>query len=141
MQRGRIPPGLQSRPLQLNEHLTNATSVVPPPAGPAVCRPLNLLHLLNLSFTISYPQTPPLWCQRRGYYMDKELAEGQKKIRGSRMRKVRTSQCRFWCLPRLSLWRWVFLYFINDLHARLCLRVCIITDDTIAYLVSNILNS
>ena len=55
-----IPPGLQSWPLQLIEHLTNTTSVVPPPAGPAGfrggggggCRPLYFLRLLNLSFTI-----------------------------------------------------------------------------------------
>ena len=29
--------------------------VAPPPAGPAGCRPLYLLHLLNLSFTIRAP--------------------------------------------------------------------------------------
>ena len=33
-QRGLIPPGLQSWPLQLIEHLTNTISVAPPPAGP-----------------------------------------------------------------------------------------------------------
>ena len=49
-QRGLIPPGLQSWPLQLIEHLANTASVAPPPAGPAGCRPLYLLHLLNLSF-------------------------------------------------------------------------------------------
>ena len=54
-QRGLIPPGLQSWPLQLIEHFSNTTSVAPPPAGPAVCRPLYLLHLLNLSFTIRAP--------------------------------------------------------------------------------------
>ena len=47
-QRGLIPLGLQSWPLQLIEHLANTTSVAPPPAGPAGCRPLYLLHLLNL---------------------------------------------------------------------------------------------
>ena len=47
-QRGLIPPGLQSWPLQLIEHLNNTTSVVPPPAGPVGCRPLYLLHLLYL---------------------------------------------------------------------------------------------
>ena len=41
----------KSLPLQLIEHLTNTTSVAPPPAGPAGCRPLYFLHLLNLSFT------------------------------------------------------------------------------------------
>ena len=51
-QRGLIPPGLQSLPLQLIEHFTNTTGVAPPPTGPAGCRPLYLLHLLNLSFTI-----------------------------------------------------------------------------------------
>ena len=51
-QRGLIPPGLQSWPLQLIEHFSNTTSVAPPPAGPAGCRPLYFLHLLNLSFTI-----------------------------------------------------------------------------------------
>ena len=56
-QRGLIPPGLQSWPLQLIEHLTNTISVVPPPAGPAGCRPLYLLHLLNLSFTIWAPNS------------------------------------------------------------------------------------
>ena len=54
-QRGLIPPGLQSWPLQHIEHLANTTSVAPPPAGPAGCRPLYLLHLLNLSFTIWAP--------------------------------------------------------------------------------------
>ena len=49
------PPGLQSWPLQLIEHLANTTSIAPPPAGPAGCRPLYLLHLLNLSFTIRAP--------------------------------------------------------------------------------------
>ena len=46
-QRGLIPPGLQSWPLQLIEHFSNTTSVAPPPAGPAGCRPLYLLHLLT----------------------------------------------------------------------------------------------
>ena len=32
-QRGLIPPGLQSWPLQLIEHFSNTTSVAPPPAG------------------------------------------------------------------------------------------------------------
>ena len=54
-QRGLIPPGLQSWPLQLIEHFSNTTSVAPPPAGPAGCLPLYLLHLLNLSFTIRAP--------------------------------------------------------------------------------------
>ena len=54
-QRGLMPPGLQSWPLQLIEHFSNTTSVVPPPAGPAGCRPLYLLHLLNLSFKIRAP--------------------------------------------------------------------------------------
>ena len=54
-QRGLIPPGLQSWPLKLIEHFSNTTSVAPPPAGPAGCRPLYLLHLLNLSFTIRAP--------------------------------------------------------------------------------------
>ena len=54
-QRGLIPPGLQSWPLQLIEHFSNTTSVAPPPAGPAGCRPLYLLQLLNLSFTIRAP--------------------------------------------------------------------------------------
>ena len=54
-QRGLIPPGLQSWPLQLIEHFSNTTSVAPPPAGPAGCRPLCLLHLLNLGFTIRAP--------------------------------------------------------------------------------------
>ena len=51
-QRGPIPPGHQSWPLQFIEHLTNTTSVVSPPAGPADCSPLYLLHLLYLIFTI-----------------------------------------------------------------------------------------
>ena len=51
-QRGLIPTCLQSWPLQLIEHLANTTSVAPPPAGPVGCRPLYLLHILNLSFTI-----------------------------------------------------------------------------------------
>ena len=55
-QRGLIHPGLQSWPLQLIEHLTNTTSVVPSPAGPAGCRPLYPLHLLCLSFTIWAPK-------------------------------------------------------------------------------------
>ena len=46
-QTGLIPPGLQSWPLQLIEHFSNTTSVAPPPADPAGCRPLYLLHLLN----------------------------------------------------------------------------------------------
>ena len=54
-QRGLIPPGLQSWPLQLIEHFSNTTSVAQPPAGPAGCRLLYLLHLLNLSFTIRAP--------------------------------------------------------------------------------------
>ena len=41
-----MPPGLQSWPLQLIEHLAITTSVAPPPAGPAGCRPLYLFHLL-----------------------------------------------------------------------------------------------
>ena len=49
-QRELIPPGLQSWQLQIIEHLTNATSFVPPPAGPAGSRPLYLLHLLNSEF-------------------------------------------------------------------------------------------
>ena len=55
--RGLIPRGLQSWPLQLIKHLTNTTSVVPPPvsAGSAGCRPLYLPHLLYLSFTIWDP--------------------------------------------------------------------------------------
>ena len=55
MQRGLIPLGLKSWPLQFMEHIANTTSVAPPPAGPAGCRPLYLLHLLNLSFTIWAP--------------------------------------------------------------------------------------
>ena len=51
-QRGLIPPGLNSWPLQLIKHFSNTSSVVPPPAGPVGCCPLYLLHLLNLSFTI-----------------------------------------------------------------------------------------
>ena len=39
-QRELIPPGLQSWPLRLIEHLADTTSVVPSPAGPAGCRPL-----------------------------------------------------------------------------------------------------
>ena len=54
-QRGLIPPGLQSWPLQLIEHLANSTSVGPPPASPAGYRPLYLLHLLNLSFSTRAP--------------------------------------------------------------------------------------
>ena len=54
-QRGLIPPGLQSWPLQLIEHFSNTASVAPPPAGPEGCRPLYLLHLLNLSFTVRAP--------------------------------------------------------------------------------------
>ena len=54
-QRGLIPPGLQSWPFQLIEHLTNTTSVAPIPGGPAGCHPLYLLHLLYLSFTIWAP--------------------------------------------------------------------------------------
>ena len=54
-QRGLIPPGVQSWPLQLIEHFSNTTSAAPPPAGPAGCRPLYLLHVLNLSFTIRAP--------------------------------------------------------------------------------------
>ena len=54
-QRGLIFPGLQSWPLQLIEHFSNTTSVAPPPAGPAGCHPLYVLHLLNLSFTIRAP--------------------------------------------------------------------------------------
>ena len=54
-QRGLIPPGLQSWPLQPIKHFSNTTSVAPPPAGPAGCCPLYLLHLLNLSFTIRAP--------------------------------------------------------------------------------------
>ena len=54
-QRGLIPPGLQSWPLELIEDLANTTSVAPPPAGPVGCCPLYLLHLLNLSFTIWAP--------------------------------------------------------------------------------------
>ena len=44
------PSDIQSWPLQLIEHLTTI-SVAPHPASPAGCRPLYLLHLLNLSFT------------------------------------------------------------------------------------------
>ena len=54
-QRGLIPPGFQSWPLHFIEHLTNTTSVGPPPAGPADCRPLYVLHLIYLSFTIWSP--------------------------------------------------------------------------------------
>ena len=54
-QRGLIPPGLQSWSSQLMEHLANTTSVAPSPAGPAGCRPLYLLYLLKLSFTIWAP--------------------------------------------------------------------------------------
>ena len=54
-QRGLIPSGLQSWPLQPIEHFSNTTSVAPPPAAPAGCRPLYLLHLLDLSFTIRAP--------------------------------------------------------------------------------------
>ena len=54
-QRGLIPLGLKSWQLQLIEHLTNTTSVEPPPAGLAGCRPLYILHLLNLSFTYWTP--------------------------------------------------------------------------------------
>ena len=53
-QRGLIPPGLQSWPLQLIEHLANTTSVAPPPAGPAGCRPLYLLHLYGLQISAAY---------------------------------------------------------------------------------------
>ena len=42
-------------PTQLIEHLTNTTSVAPPPASPAGCRPLYLLDLLYLSFIIWTP--------------------------------------------------------------------------------------
>ena len=52
---GLITPGLQSWPSQLIEHLAKTTSVAPPPADPAGCRPLYFLHLLNLSFTIWTP--------------------------------------------------------------------------------------
>ena len=44
-----FPLGITS---QLIEHLANTTSVAPPPAGPAGCRSLYLLHVLNLSLTI-----------------------------------------------------------------------------------------
>ena len=54
-QRGLIPPGLQSWPLQLIKHFVNTTGVASPPAGPVGCRPLYLLHLLNLRFTIRAP--------------------------------------------------------------------------------------
>ena len=36
-QRGLVPLGLQSWPLQLIQHLANTTSAAPPPAGPAGC--------------------------------------------------------------------------------------------------------
>ena len=52
-----IPWSLQSWPLQLIEHLANTISVAPPPAGPAGCLPLYLLHLLNLS--------SPIWAPNR----------------------------------------------------------------------------
>ena len=51
-QRGLIPPGHQSWPLQLIQHPANTTSVASPPAGSAGCLPLYLLHLLDLRFTI-----------------------------------------------------------------------------------------
>ena len=54
-QRGLIPPGFQSWPLQHMVHLTDSTSVVPPTADPAGCCPLYLLHLLHLSLTIWAP--------------------------------------------------------------------------------------
>ena len=54
-QRGWIAPGLRSWPLQLIKHFANTNSVVPNPAGLADCRPLYLLHFLNLSFTIWVP--------------------------------------------------------------------------------------
>ena len=54
-QRRFIIPGLQRWPLQLIEHLANTSNAAPPPAGPVGCRPLYLLHLLNLSFTIWAP--------------------------------------------------------------------------------------
>ena len=54
-QKGLIPPGLLSWQLQHIEHPANTTSVAPPPACPAGCRPLYLLHLLILSFTIRAP--------------------------------------------------------------------------------------
>ena len=54
-QKGLIPQGLQSWPLQLIEHLINTASVTPPPAGSGGCHPMYLLHLLNLSFTIWVP--------------------------------------------------------------------------------------
>ena len=60
-QRELIPPGLHSWPLQLIQHLTNTTSVAPPPAGSAGCLPLYLLQLSNLSFTI--------WATKRCYIL------------------------------------------------------------------------
>ena len=80
-QRGLIPPGLQSWPLQLIEHLANTTSVAQPPAGPVGCRPLYLLHLLNLSFTIWAPNgCCILQCRAYQSFVCKLLGESVLKV-------------------------------------------------------------
>ena len=62
-QRGLIPPGLQSWSLQLIEHLTNTTSVAPPPASTVGCRPMYLLQLqFNWILLQLNPSFRPIIC-------------------------------------------------------------------------------
>ena len=54
-QGGPIPTGLQRWPLKLIKHLANTTCILPSPAGPAGCCPLNFLYLVNLKFRVTAP--------------------------------------------------------------------------------------
>ena len=54
-QGGPIPTGLKRWPLKLIKHLADTTSVLPSPAGPTGCCPLNFLYLINLKFWVRAP--------------------------------------------------------------------------------------
>ena len=54
-QRGMVPPGLKRWPFKLIKHFADTTRVLPSPAGPTGCCPLNFLNLVNLKFRVRAP--------------------------------------------------------------------------------------
>ena len=58
-QEGLVPLGLKRRPFKLIKHFADTTCVLPSPAGPAGCCPLNFLNLINLKSRVRAPNGTP----------------------------------------------------------------------------------
>ena len=52
---GLVPPGLKKWPFELIKQFTDTTCVLPSPADPLGCCPLNFLNLINLKFGVRAP--------------------------------------------------------------------------------------